>query len=157
MQFPNGSASAINMMYPLDNHDFWSKLKAFINYEPVSAIDPELRGVLASIGIIKGQPFNPDAKQQEALRKAVETPLKMVLALRQLGRPDGRNLYYKDRQYENVWASPRPIGSRTAISMSTSGPPTSRLLTRRLPQWSCAHWEPGPNIPLRCGMRRASS
>jgi hypothetical protein len=27
----------------------------------------------------------------------------MILALRQLGRPDGRNLYYKDRQYENVW------------------------------------------------------
>jgi len=27
----------------------------------------------------------------------------MILATRQLGRPDGRNLYYKDRQYENVW------------------------------------------------------
>ena len=26
------------------------------------------------------------------------------MALRQLGRPDGRNLYYKDRQWENVWA-----------------------------------------------------
>ena len=104
MQFPNGCGKHINMMYPVDN-TFWSKLKAFVDYEPVSAIDPELRGVLASIGIIKGQPFNPDAKQQEALRKAVETAPKMVLALRQLGRPDGRNLYYKDRQYENVWAA----------------------------------------------------
>jgi hypothetical protein len=28
------------------------KLKAFVDCEPVSAIDPELRGVLASIGII---------------------------------------------------------------------------------------------------------
>jgi len=36
--------------------------------------------------------------------KAVETAPKMILATRQLGRPDGRNLYYKDRQYENVWA-----------------------------------------------------
>ena len=27
----------------------------------------------------------------------------MIRATRQLGRPDGRNLYYKDRQYENVW------------------------------------------------------
>jgi hypothetical protein len=90
-------------MYPVDN-TFWTKLKAFVDYEPVSAIDPELRGVLASIGIVKDQPFEPTAKQQELLKKAVETAPKMILATRQLGRPDGRNLYYKDRQYENVWA-----------------------------------------------------
>jgi hypothetical protein len=102
MQFPNGSGKRVNMMYPVDN-TYWTKLKAFIDYESVSAIDPELRGVLASIGIIKGEPFNPTAKQQELLKKAVETAPKMILALRQLGRPDGRNLYYTDRQYENVW------------------------------------------------------
>ncbi len=27
----------------------------------------------------------------------------MIMALRQLGRPDGRTLYYKDRQNENTW------------------------------------------------------
>lgn len=103
MQFPNGSGKRIHMMYPVDN-EFWAKLKAFVDYEPVSAIEPELRGVLASIGIVKGQPFEPTAKQQELLKKAVETAPKMILATRQLDRPDGRNLYYKDRQYENVWA-----------------------------------------------------
>jgi hypothetical protein len=103
MQFPNGSGKRVNMMYPVDN-SYWTKLKAFVDYEPVSAIDPELRGVLASIGIVKGQPFNPTARQQELLKKAVETAPKMILATRQLGRPDGRNLYYKDRQFENVWA-----------------------------------------------------
>jgi hypothetical protein len=102
MEFPNGSGRRINMMYPVDN-TFWTKLKAFVDYEPVAAIDPELRGVLASIGIVKGQPFEPTAKQQELLKKAVETAPKMIMALRQTGRPDGRNLYYKDRQYENVW------------------------------------------------------
>jgi hypothetical protein len=103
MEFPNGSGKRINMMYPVDN-TYWTKLKAFVDYEPVSAIDPELRGVLASIGIVKGQPFSPDAKQQELLKKAVETAPKMILALRQLGRPDGRDRYYKDRQYLNTWA-----------------------------------------------------
>jgi len=102
MQFPNGSGQRVNMMYPVDN-TYWTKLKAFVDYEPVSAIEPELRGVLASIGIIKGEPFNPTAKEQELLKKAVETAPRMILALRQLGRPDGRNLYYTDRQYENVW------------------------------------------------------
>jgi hypothetical protein len=103
MEFPNGSGKRVNMMYPVDS-TYWTKLKDFVDYEPVSAIDPELRGVLASIGIIKGQPFEPTEKQKELLQKAVETAPKMILALRQLGRPDGRNLYYKDRQYENVWA-----------------------------------------------------
>ncbi|GGC68269.1 DUF1254 domain-containing protein [Chelatococcus reniformis] len=103
MQFPNGSGKRIQMMYPVDNA-FWTKLKGFVDYEPVAAIDPELRGVLASIGIVKGQPFNPNAKQQELLKKAVETAPKMILATRQLGRPDGRELYYKDRQYVNQWA-----------------------------------------------------
>jgi hypothetical protein len=104
MQFPDGSGKRINMMYPVDN-TFWTKLKAFVDYEPVSAIDPELRGVLASIGIIKGQPFNPNQKQQTLLQKAVETAPKMILALRQLGRPDERDRYYRDRQYLNTWAS----------------------------------------------------
>jgi hypothetical protein len=103
MQFPNGSGKRINMMYPTDN-TFWTKLKEFVDYEPISAIDPELRGVLASIGIVKGEPFKLTAKQQELLKKAVETAPKMILALRQLGRPDGRNKYYEDRQWENVWA-----------------------------------------------------
>lgn len=104
MQFPNGSGKRINMMYPVDN-SYWTKLKALVDYEPVSAIDPELRGVLASIGIVKGQPFNPTAKQQELLQKAVTTAPKMIMAMRQLGRPDQRDRYYKDRQYLNTWAS----------------------------------------------------
>jgi hypothetical protein len=104
MVFPNGSGRRVNMMYPIDNA-FWTKLKEFVDYEPISAIDPELRGVLASIGIVKGQPFRPTARQQRLLKKAVETAPRMILALRQLGRPDRRQLYYKDRQYENTWAA----------------------------------------------------
>ncbi len=102
MEFPNASGKRLNMMYPTDN-SYWTKLKEFVDYEPISAIDLELRGVLASIGIIKGEPFKPTAKQEELLKKAVETAPKMILAERQLGRPDKRELYYKDRQYVNVW------------------------------------------------------
>ena len=103
MKFPDASDQRINMMYPVDN-TYWTKVKEFIDYEPVSALDPEVRGVLASIGIVKGQPFNPSEKQKELLKKAVETAPKMIVALRQLGRPDGRDRYYEDRQYLNAWA-----------------------------------------------------
>ena len=60
--------------------------------------------MLASIGIVKGEPFAPTGRQQELLQRAVETAPKMILANRQLGRPDGRNRYYKDRQWERAWA-----------------------------------------------------
>ena len=103
MKFPNGSGKRVKMMYPTD-FTFWTKLKEFVDYEPVAAIDPELRGVLASIGILRGEPFKPTAKQKELLEKAVVVAPKMILATRQLGRADKRNLYYKDRQYQNTWA-----------------------------------------------------
>lgn len=102
MEFPDASGKRIDMMYVVDS-EFWTKLKEFIDYEPVDAIDLELRGVLASIGIVKGQPFKPTSRQQEMLQKAVTTAPKMILAMRQLGREDGRNLYYKDRKYETAW------------------------------------------------------
>lgn len=103
MEFPNASGKRVDMMYPVD-FEYWEKLKAFIDYEPITAITPELRGVLASIGIIKGQPFEPTAREKELLIKAVKTAPKMILAMRKLGRPDKRNLYYTDRQYERAWA-----------------------------------------------------
>lgn len=103
MEFPDGSGKRVNMMYPTDN-SYWTKLKDFVDYEPRASIDDVTRGVLASIGIVKGQPFDPTERQQELLQKAVETAPKMILASRQLGRPDGRQLYYKDRQYQNAWA-----------------------------------------------------
>jgi hypothetical protein len=103
MDFPNACGKRVNMMYPTDS-SYWSKLKAFVDYEPVASIDPVTRGMLAAIGIVKGQPFEPNDKQKELLQKAVLTAPKMIMANRQLGRQDKRSLYYKDRQYENTWA-----------------------------------------------------
>ena len=103
MQFPNGSGQQLNMMYPVDG-SYWTKLKELVDYEPVAAIDPAERGVLASIGIVKGQPFEPTENQRKLLQKAVETAPRMIMAQRQLGRPDKRDIYYPDRQYFNAWA-----------------------------------------------------
>ncbi len=103
MQFPNASNIRVNMMYPTD-FSYWEKLKAIVDYEPVGAISPEVRGVLASIGIIKGVPFKPDAAAKELLSKAVEAAPKMIYAWRIKGRADGRDRYYTDRQYLEAWA-----------------------------------------------------
>lgn len=102
MQFPDASGKRLSMMYPTDS-TYFDKLAEFVDYEPVEAITPELRGVLASIGIIKGQPFAPTDRQRELLERAAATAPKMIVAFRLLGRPDERHLYYTDRQYLIAW------------------------------------------------------
>lgn len=103
MQFPNASGQRLDFMYPTD-FAYWTKLKEFVDHEPVPAIDPELRGVLASIGIVKGHPFAPNEWQTAQLDRALVDAPKMILALAQLGRDDGRNLYYVDRRWQVAWS-----------------------------------------------------
>jgi hypothetical protein len=103
MQFPNASVDRVDMMYPTD-FSYWEKLKAFVDYEPATAFPAEVAGILASIGIIKGVPFNPDAAAKAALTKAVEIAPKMIYAQRITGRADKMQMYYSDRQYFNAWA-----------------------------------------------------
>jgi hypothetical protein len=103
MVFADASGKRLDMMYPTD-YSFWTKLKDFVDHEPVEAITPELRGVLAAIGIIKGQPFAPTTRQKKQLERAVLRAPKMILASRMVNRPDKRDLYYKDRQWLRIWA-----------------------------------------------------
>jgi hypothetical protein len=103
MQFPNGSGKRVNMMYPIDDA-FWDKMKAFVDYESVGAISPELRGVLASIGIVKGKPFKPTSRQKELLTKAVDVAPRMILAMRMVPRADKRDLYYSEGNHRRAWA-----------------------------------------------------
>lgn len=112
MQFPDASGKRVNMMYPTDSN-YWKKLKDFVDYEPLTAIPEDTRSALLSIGIVKGKPFKPTAKQQELLKKAVETAPRMILARRQVGRDDQRQLYYKDRQYENSGQAQPQSGCNT--------------------------------------------
>jgi hypothetical protein len=41
-----------------------------VQEEPLEAVDPETRGLLAAIGIRKGQPFAPDARMKKILSEA---------------------------------------------------------------------------------------
>ena len=49
MDFPNASGKRVNMMYPTDS-TYWTKLKAYVDYEPVAAIDPVTRARLLISG-----------------------------------------------------------------------------------------------------------
>ncbi|MFL9585293.1 DUF1254 domain-containing protein [Stenotrophomonas sp. AB1(2024)] len=84
-----------------DDYTFFDELDALVQEEPADAIDPLRRFYLASIGIIKGQPFSPDADRRallaEAARVAAATTRMVAFA-----RPDPEAPVYPDRRWQ--WA-----------------------------------------------------
>jgi hypothetical protein len=70
MRFISGSEVPFNTIHANDFR-FYEELHHIVDREPLSLIDLELRGLIASIGIEKGKPFNPDVRTRELLTKAV--------------------------------------------------------------------------------------
>lgn len=102
MQFPDASGVAVNMMYPRDE-TFYSRLAKFIDYEPIASVDPVLRGMMASIGIVKGEPFNPNAHQREILRKAAQAASRMIAALNVSKEAIPQRFYYSTGDVKRHW------------------------------------------------------
>jgi len=70
MEFITGSGKSFNTIHS-NNFEFYGHLNEVIQYEPLEMIDPETRGLFASIGIEKGKPFAPDPRMKKILTDAV--------------------------------------------------------------------------------------
>ncbi|MBJ7408796.1 MAG: DUF1254 domain-containing protein [Phenylobacterium sp.] len=70
MEFISGSKAVFNTVHAND-FEFYEELDHVIQKEPIDFLDPELRGQLASIGIVKGKKFAPDARMKRLLTTAV--------------------------------------------------------------------------------------
>ena len=69
MEFISLSEKEFNTIHANDV-SFFDELDAVIQREPLGVIDPEIRGLLASIGISKGTPFAPDDRMRTLLTEA---------------------------------------------------------------------------------------
>ena len=67
--FVNASGRSFNTIHPTDA-TFFATVNRVVQEEPAIAIDAETLGLLASIGIEKGQPFAPDARMTQILQHA---------------------------------------------------------------------------------------
>ena len=56
---------------PPNDFSFYEDVNTLIQEEPLDFIDPETRGQIASIGIVKGKLFNPDGRARRLLTEAV--------------------------------------------------------------------------------------
>ena len=70
MEFISGSGKAFNTVHA-NNYTFYEHLNEVIQKEPLDMLDPETRGLFASIGMEKGKPFSPDARMKKILTDAV--------------------------------------------------------------------------------------
>lgn len=70
MEFISISKKEMNTIHA-NNFKFYQELNTVIQREPVAFIDPELRGLFASIGIEKGTEFKPDERMTKTLKEAV--------------------------------------------------------------------------------------
>jgi len=126
MQFPNASGVPVNMLPPTDDSAF-DMLKRIIDAEYVDPADMDMRGMLAGVGIVKDQPFSPDARQSEILDAAARRGYQMAryLAVEGIAMVPGGK-YYGDRQYINGF----PPGITPEFAAPASAPTYTHVPTR---------------------------
>jgi hypothetical protein len=102
MQFPDASQGTVNMLFPQDG-SYFQMLSRFIDSEVVETANVDWSGMLAGIGICKGQPFAPDEHDKAILDAAAKTAFKMskVAAFNNILTKPAAHIY-QDRQ----WVTP---------------------------------------------------
>jgi hypothetical protein len=85
-RFVEAAGRAFNTI-PAGDYRFFEQLDAVVQEEPATALSIELTGQLAAIGIVKGQPFNPDDRMRRILTDAAA-----------VGNATGRTLCFRFRE-----------------------------------------------------------
>ena len=101
MVFKDASGSPHEML-PRSDASAFEQLKWLVDSEGDNLADPDWFGMMAGLGIVKGEPFKPDTRTKEILNKAARTAYKTTRVIGmepKLGGADFR--VYKDRQWLN--------------------------------------------------------
>jgi hypothetical protein len=72
LKFIEGTGKEMNTIPPAD-YSFYEMLNDAVQAQPASALYPEVAGHFAAIGIVKGQPFNPDQRMKNILVRSAAT------------------------------------------------------------------------------------
>ena len=135
-KFHEGSGRVMNTVPPSD-FSYFEMINELVQKEPVGALDPEIMGSLAAIGIVKGKPFKPDARMKKILTDAAAIGSATGRTLNWNSRPSEGWYYYPDSAWMNMlfqggynFETPPPeVGADGTIAVN---PPTgARTLNSR--------------------------
>ena len=87
---------------PPEDGSVFEMLNEIIQYEPTELFSDELLGRLATLGIEKGKPFNPDARMQGIFDQAAKQGVAMSRAIVYASR-DPEIKYWPDRHWEKMF------------------------------------------------------
>jgi hypothetical protein len=106
MRFVNISGASFNSVFANDI-TFFDQVSQVVEEEPLDAFDPELRGLLAAIGIRKGKPFAPDARMKRILVEAVAVGNATARAI-VFNTRDKAAFYYPNSAWKMIWIGNDP-------------------------------------------------
>lgn len=101
-EFVNTSNKSFSTLFPSD-FAFFENLNEVVQEEPIDAISPEVRGAIAAIGIVKGQPFAPDERMKQLLTEAATLGAATARAITYFPRIEGVKTYPDDPS--SVWST----------------------------------------------------
>jgi hypothetical protein len=101
-EFVDMSFKAYNTILPSD-FSYFEMLNDVIQEEPIDAINPEVRGAIAAIGIVKGQPFAPDERMKKLLSEAATLGAATARAITYHPRFSGVRIYPDNPK--SVWST----------------------------------------------------
>ena len=118
MKFPDASGVPVNML-PISDGSVFDQLKRLVDSEGDNLAGPDWLGMLAAIGIVKGQPFTPDAHTREILDRAAKTAYKMSRVIGFEEVVGGLSLkVYPDRHWLNPMADGTPANPSGALNLA---------------------------------------
>jgi hypothetical protein len=100
-RFTEGSGTSFNTLPPND-FSFWEAINALVQQEPAGAGDPETLGLLAAVGIVKGQPFKPGERMRKILQDAVAVGNATARTISFAPRPEEGFAYYPGSAWFNM-------------------------------------------------------
>jgi hypothetical protein len=114
MNIVNASGIPSNFVFPSD-YSFWDLLNQAIQEEPSEGSDPTTLGLFASIGIVKGQPFNPDERMKKILTDAANIGAATARTLAFKIRPKDA-FFYPDSQWRKPFFGGYKFESAPGVS-----------------------------------------
>jgi hypothetical protein len=100
-RFVDAVHMSMNTVPPNDD-SYWDLINEVVQTEPAGAGDPEILGLLASVGIVKGKPFDPDERMRKILSEAVAVGNATARTVSWVQRDQEDWAYYPGSQWFNM-------------------------------------------------------